>query len=535
MALRNGSANGPPGPASRKHRDLPKVTVDATNHEAMGISLMAQELVKNTMFDAAIGVVILLSTVCMGLQQAEELQGHGTMGYEIVEGIFLFIYICEFAVRAVAHGWACLRDNWVKFDLFLIVLGVLTSWILPPIFHHLAPDTGVKGFGPLMMIRMLRLMRLAKLARLFTRIKEFWLLIRGFMGCVPIFFYTVLVFLFCLFGLGCLGVEIIAKHPLVENDETFQDQALKHFGTLPRALLTLLRFACLDNTSEVYSILVDKDPVLSFYFVTVIFLVSLVMFHLLGAVLVASTLEKSQHEVDEMRKEQAETWNKLLSGLQELFCRLDLDMSGQLSKAELTNIDPTDMKRLKEALGQSGPHEIFDSLDVDKSGEVSIAEFFDGIREKVLSSTVEQKRMEQQIEVMSWRVKEIFNSQYEMKLQLGRMASSFEKQGIVKVPSRRPGKTGVSVAPLMPLNLQCAAKGDRGNLPPWAQELVGGLEQSWQQCLLMVEKAARAGMSDEHPSMQRGSSLESMLSANMPTAAGRKLSRRSPSPISCRT
>eukprot|EP00440_Ansanella_granifera_P053876 gb/GFBE01058408.1/.p1 GENE.gb/GFBE01058408.1/~~gb/GFBE01058408.1/.p1 ORF type:complete len:661 (+),score=153.44 gb/GFBE01058408.1/:1-1983(+) len=517
--------------AGKRAKRMPKVGAQEDKTSSLAAKRKwAQETVTSVRFDIAMGVIILTSAICIGLEQAWSLEGKSTVFFQILESFFLVIYILEFSLRWFAHGRACLNDSWTRFDLFLIMTGVLTFWILEPIFVYQNAPEMVNKFAPLMMLRALRLFRLAKIARLFSRIREFWLLIRGLMTCAPLVLYTFIIFLFCLYGFACVAVELIAKHPLVEEDEEFRHDALKYFGSLTKALLTLLRYACLDNMSEVHELLVEKDPMLGIYFVILTFVVSLVLFHLLGAVIFASTLDQNQQEMDGYKTEQAETWTKLISGLRELFFRLDEDMSGQLSKEELMNIDPVDMKELTDALGGSpmSASQVFDALDVDGSGEISIDEFFDGIRDVVLDrSHLGHKRLEKQVETIHWRLKEMFSAQYEMKVQLARIFGERDLQS-PRLGGRRPNmgevpklgsstlrmqesdllarrsKVAAPATPKKEMNGQThqprnglLSKPLLEEVPAWATDLTDKLQQSWEESLKkvteVVNEAAKSG------------------------------------------
>eukprot|EP00931_Biecheleriopsis_adriatica_P086758 TRINITY_DN61355_c0_g1_i1.p1 TRINITY_DN61355_c0_g1~~TRINITY_DN61355_c0_g1_i1.p1 ORF type:complete len:558 (-),score=101.68 TRINITY_DN61355_c0_g1_i1:70-1743(-) len=473
--------------------------------------LIAKSIVESIKFDIVIGIVILFSTICVGLEQSWKLEGRSVFLFQVLESLFLLCYILEFALRWYALRKECLQDVWVRFDLALIVLGIFTYWVVEPIFATMDMN---RGFGPLLMLRALRLARIAKLARFLSNFKEFWMLTRGLINCAPLVLYTFVIFALCLYTFACVAMEVIGQHPLVEEDDEFRKHAQKYFGSLFASLMSLMRYACLGNTGQVHDLLIEKDPTLAVYFVIVSFVVSLILFHVLGAVIYSSALEQNQQEVDESKSVQAESWTKLISGLRDLFFRLDEDMSGQLSKEELLNIDPVDFQELCAALGHSPkmePAHVFDALDVDKSGEISIDEFFDGIRDVVLDhAMLENKRMEKQVETIHWRLKEMFSAQYEMKLQLGRMCA----EGAL--PARRPSQRSSCVlpdpiegdkvraeqfvkqrSPHIDDTLRARGKAEQEDLPAWALDIVDELRQTWKQCQEIVTQVLiEAGKTD---------------------------------------
>lgn len=508
---------------------------------------VAKQVVERTEFDMALAVVILLNAICIGIQQHVEANpSSSTLPFQILESIFLTIYIGELWLRWTAYGRACLRDNWVRIDIVLVVLGVSTAWILEPILQRFYPDAKdvSDNFGPLLVLRTFRLLRIAKFARLFSRNKDAWVFIRSLRNCAPMIGFTFFTYSLILYAFGVLGVELVGKNKTADHDEEFKAHADKYFGTLPKALLSLLRFCSLDNSSEVYTLLIERDPWLCCYFGIVTLVVSLLLFHLLGAVMVSSTLEQNQTESDEDKLKQEEQWSEVISGLRDLFFRLDVDMSGQLSKEELENIDPRDMKHLKEALGgrDMTPVQVFAALDVDRSGEISIDEFFDGIRDLALYRVdMDQKRMEKQVETIHWRLKEMFAAQYETKLMMARMCQEsglVNPDGPLKIddpfaPASSKGKKSGGF--LRQVSAASASIGRRTStkleeMPVWAHQLTEKLSEAWDQRLEKLNAALKdAGrLSSEAQSMNATASVTN--GTNKAPKVTSRASSRSPSP-----
>jgi len=366
---------------------------------------LTKGLISSMFFDAVIGVVIAFNAIVIGLELELEVQGIDTGVIVVLENIFLCIYIMEIGARIYANGYQALFDRWVQFDSLLVLLGVLTNWILTPSLGEGSTDS----LGPLMTLRMARLLRLAKTARLFRRFKEFWILVRGFMQSFGMIVWTLVILLLTNYVFSCVCMELITKHKLCEEDEVFRDHVRDHFRNLGLTMLTLMRFATLDNMSDVYMPLVTRDPWLAPLFVGYTLVVSLVFFHLIGAVLVSSTMEQNLEEDETLKQTDLDDWYKLVNDLKELFQKLDSDGSGNLSAAEFMRIHPNDMRTLSRALGANkSPAAVFHALDVDHSGEVSIKEFWDGIWDLIsLQNGLDVKRMEKQVEIMHFRLKDI--------------------------------------------------------------------------------------------------------------------------------
>jgi hypothetical protein len=268
----------------------------------------ARQLVKSKSFDIAIGVAILMNAASIGVEQTLQIEGHNTASVQIVESMFLCVYIFELGVRILAFGCECFKDNWVKFDFFLIVVGVMNTWIVEPLVED-SPD----ALGLLMVLRVLRLLRLAKSARLLKQAAEFWRLIRGFLNSATITLYTLLIVFVALYVFSSLALELITKHSLnigSTPDQAFQQHVDLYFSSLPQTLWTLVRFVTLDDINIIYRPLVEKDPWLALYFLLLMLVVGIVLMNLVTAVIFSSTLEMEQDEHDEVQHAQEEEWAK---------------------------------------------------------------------------------------------------------------------------------------------------------------------------------------------------------------------------------
>lgn len=251
--------------------------------------------------------------------------------------------------------------------------------------------------------------------------------------------------------------------------------------------------------------------------------------------MVASTLEQSQTESDQDKLKLEEQWSEVISGLRELFFRLDADMSGQLSKQELESIDPHDMKYLKEALGgrDMTPVQVFAALDVDRSGEISIDEFFDGIRDLALSRVdMDQRRMEKQVETIHWRLKEMFAAQYETKLMMARLC---QESGLVDGPLKiddRFGSAGSngkkSGGFLRQVSAASASIGTRPStrieeMPVWARQLTDKLSEAWDRSIEKLNMTLK-------DAERMNSEAQSMAGANSASKVSSRPASRSPCP-----
>ena len=68
-------------------------------------------VLSSSKFDAAIGFVIFVNSIAIGVQVEFELAGKDTSYLMLLDNIFLFIYAIELGLRFVAYGFVCLTSG----------------------------------------------------------------------------------------------------------------------------------------------------------------------------------------------------------------------------------------------------------------------------------------------------------------------------------------------------------------------------------------------------------------------------------------
>eukprot|EP00927_Polykrikos_kofoidii_P039240 TRINITY_DN3366_c0_g1_i5.p1 TRINITY_DN3366_c0_g1~~TRINITY_DN3366_c0_g1_i5.p1 ORF type:complete len:633 (+),score=110.63 TRINITY_DN3366_c0_g1_i5:236-1900(+) len=354
-------------------------------------------------------MVICMNAASVGLEQTLSIQDIDTTPVKVAESLFLVVYIVEFMLRIFAIGALALKDHWVKFDLFLVILGIFTNWILEPFLN-----SGPNELAPLMVLRTLRLLRLGKMVRFFVRFREFQMLVRGILSSAGIVLYTLIILLVILYVFSSIGIELITKHKLnmgPDPDEAFQDHVDKYFSSLPSTMFTLVQFASLDGTHDVSRLLVEKDPRLAVYFLTVVLLVGIIFMNLIAAVIVTRSIEQSLMDRDDMQNQVEHRCEVLVGNLKEMLLHNDNGESGLVSRAEIRKIsgkmEKDDQQLLCDSLRVRSLMEIFEILDVDNSCKIPITELCDGIWKDIKSKEpLEVKRMQKQVDAMHFRLKE---------------------------------------------------------------------------------------------------------------------------------
>jgi len=341
-------------------------------------------LLSSQHFDAIVGVVVFLNSLAIGWEsQAELSSGVTETHFVVLEQIFLCFYCVEILLRFFAHRWTCLMNNWVRFDIALVSTGVLGTWVVKPVLTGITGggQTAIQAAEPLTVLRMLRLLRLVRALRLLVQFKTLWKMIRGLLYSASTMFYTFVIVTLMLYIFSCAAIELITKNYRAQPEhpgysQKWAEVVEEYYSGIGWAMVTLIQFVVLDSIRESYIPLVKEEPMMLFFFVGFMLIVSVSMMNLVTAVIVEGSFEqgKLDHESDRMAQA-----SSILPKLRAAFHEMDLDDNGTITMEEVAQSDQNSREELMKVLNADSVQEVFDMLDVDGNGEVDIDEFIEGI------------------------------------------------------------------------------------------------------------------------------------------------------------
>eukprot|EP00929_Paragymnodinium_shiwhaense_P039130 TRINITY_DN20579_c0_g1_i2.p1 TRINITY_DN20579_c0_g1~~TRINITY_DN20579_c0_g1_i2.p1 ORF type:complete len:648 (-),score=85.16 TRINITY_DN20579_c0_g1_i2:128-2071(-) len=332
-------------------------------------------IVRSPLFDILVAVVILANTVLVGVEQSYDLAERLPLEMMAVESGFLLFYIVELVLRFLAFGVrTSLGDGWIRFDIILLIGGILFTWILSPQSLAWLPSSLTK----VSMLRTARIFRLARIVRLVMQIQSLWMLWQGVLHSANIMLSVLVVLTLIVYFFACIGFDMIGKHELLSNpdcDEDFREQAELHFSSLFSSMLTILSFLMFDSVRQIYWPLIEQDPALLLYFMAVIFLVGLVVANLITAIIVNGAMEEAAADRQHKAASEARAREDFLAQTLDIFRAIDEDGSGVITRDEVDYMSEKQAHNLENLIKVKDPAELFAVLDWDDSGEVEMDEF----------------------------------------------------------------------------------------------------------------------------------------------------------------
>eukprot|EP00933_Yihiella_yeosuensis_P022859 TRINITY_DN1790_c3_g1_i1.p1 TRINITY_DN1790_c3_g1~~TRINITY_DN1790_c3_g1_i1.p1 ORF type:complete len:596 (+),score=89.61 TRINITY_DN1790_c3_g1_i1:214-2001(+) len=338
-------------------------------------------LVHQHEFDIFISLIILVNSICIGIQTQLSLDGSNDdllNKMKIVELACAVVYCIELGLRIFAEGFSIFYNKWIRFDVLLVAISVASIvvdslgdqedqwWIV--IF---------KVWGSLRLLRIIRALRMA------SALRTMWRLVYGLIASFNIILSMSLLLAVGLFMFSCLAVELISKDDkFLENEET-ASIVKTYFSSLLRVMLTLTQFVTMDSIAGIYSPLIVQRPYLVMYFMPLLVFISISLMNLITAVLVESSMENSEtFKLEEQEMIKARLRATVVPRFMTLFSALDSDDDGMITLEEMRRIPMHALPPVvfqKAAVGNM--EDLFKILDIDGTGEISQEEFLEGIIE----------------------------------------------------------------------------------------------------------------------------------------------------------
>ncbi|CAE7695275.1 Scn1a [Symbiodinium sp. CCMP2456] len=210
----------------------------------------AQFVAKHWLFEYATLVVVCLNTVWIAIDtdlNTFSIITNAPIEFQIAENFFCGYFFCELLIRFCAFQQKrhCLQDYWFLFDLFLVVLMVAETWIVPLVFNALGLREqdleGTVNTDLLRILRLVRILRLSRMAKLLRAVPELVIIIKGIgfaARSVVVFFmlWTMIIYVFAI-----LLRQLTQSH----------DVGPKYFSSVSHSMMTLFLNGIVPNQANI--------------------------------------------------------------------------------------------------------------------------------------------------------------------------------------------------------------------------------------------------------------------------------------------
>ncbi|XP_010689009.1 two pore calcium channel protein 1A [Beta vulgaris subsp. vulgaris] len=271
--------------------------------------------IRSDTFRNIIAFILVINLIAVIIETTLDIADNSAQKvWQVVEFVFGWIYVLEMALKIYAYGFVNYwRDGQNRFDFVItcvIVVGETATFISPEGQSFLSNGEW---------IRYLILARVLRLIRLLMRVKRYRAFVATFLTLIP----SLMPYLGTVFCVMCiyssLGVQIFGgivnagNASLEGTDLADSDYFLFNFNDYPNAMVTTFNLVVMGNWQawmQTYSALTGTSWTLvyfvSFYLISVMLILNLIIAFVLEAFFSELELEESEEEADE-EKEKTKT------------------------------------------------------------------------------------------------------------------------------------------------------------------------------------------------------------------------------------
>ncbi|KAH1098573.1 hypothetical protein J1N35_015494 [Gossypium stocksii] len=299
--------------------------------------------VRGPKFGYIISFILILNLFAVIIETTLDIENNsGQKVWQEVEFVFGWIYVLEMALKVYSFGFENYwRDGQNRFDFlitWIIVIGETVTFASPDGFYLFSNGEWIRY---LLLARMLRLIRLLMHVRSYRAfVATFLTLIPSLMPYLGTIFCVLCIY--CSIGVQIFGGIVNAGNPALEATElTDDDYLLFNFNDYPNGMVTLFNLLVMGNWQvwmQSYKELTGTSWSLvyfiSFYLVTVLLLLNLVVAFVLEAFFAEMDLEASGNSEEDDKDAGSGKGRKRLAGTKTRSQRVDILLHHMLS-AEL--------------------------------------------------------------------------------------------------------------------------------------------------------------------------------------------------------
>mmetsp|Transcript_22505 Transcript_22505/g.49704 ORF Transcript_22505/g.49704 Transcript_22505/m.49704 type:complete len:557 (+) Transcript_22505:38-1708(+) len=251
------------------------------------------KVARSAWFESLTLFVIVLNAAWIGIE-LDVTRDDERWIFLLVDNLFCLFFSFELVIRfrAFRKTSFAISDAWFLYDLLLLMIMILETWIIP-VFLLLAARRGFSKNGGALALRLLRLLRLTRMVRGMRMVPELRTIVRGMIAALR----SVGIALTLLLGITYVFAIIFRQ---LANDTEIGDI---HFSSIPMSCYSLLIQGMLPDQAMMMKQLSEEDWLLGLVFFLFIFVAPLTIMNLLIGIMcdVVRHVAESQKEHTELQ------------------------------------------------------------------------------------------------------------------------------------------------------------------------------------------------------------------------------------------
>lgn len=297
-------------------------------------------------FSLFMGGVVLSNTVIIGLQVEGGQEAESS--FEIVNNIFLLIYLLELALRFLAHGRTAIADRFILLDIGLVLLTFMENLIASSSIAKSLPS-----------IRLLRLLRLFRTFKALAKSKEFLLLMTiAVKALLTLLWMVIFLLSFAWACSSCLHIFVgesikfnESMNPLVPHEAFTSFDRHEYFGSMMRTFFTSIQIITRAQwAGHVGRPVFIAYPISALFFFIFIMLTSYGLCQTIISNIVQDAIETSRVFTAAKKQVEKENRESFANDVKRILQVLDVDDRGRFDEEVLDEAlaDPEVIRLLKE-------------------------------------------------------------------------------------------------------------------------------------------------------------------------------------------
>eukprot|EP00164_Ancoracysta_twista_P006787 GFYU01009518.1.p1 GENE.GFYU01009518.1~~GFYU01009518.1.p1 ORF type:complete len:597 (-),score=136.53 GFYU01009518.1:139-1815(-) len=346
--------------------EIDKLPAAKTRDDLSDLGRTCYDIVNHTLFRKVILAVVLLNALLLSFYTRDvvDAKGIGFIALEVIDDIFLLVYVAEISLKIGAGGWHMFwfHDVWHKIDVIVVALAFLAKVFLDVVVLSYGTDPHQQIIRIAEAVSALRVIRVISVTPWFKYITNL------VFAVIPAVTHLAMVLIGIFYFFAVLGMETMAY--AVDTSQMHHD----FFDSFGSSMLTLFQCMTTSNWHEImYTSTGASGAAMAIYFVLFFFLVVMIIMNLVTAAILELISLKEKERIRERKREalrvQGEGGNERVYKVKSKFSR-KRELARQVSMKEemkelkdLSSVVGVDLVKIKESkLKKESSFEIRDKV-----------------------------------------------------------------------------------------------------------------------------------------------------------------------------